>query len=651
MNNWTKQLLMIMSLCAFNFIMHAELLVVKRGGEGFVQLDEKDEVNKDAIANVFLKYEWPMVIANTALTKQEQDELLTADKPYAEEEFIRNKLKQIDERYDVVFIPTSIYEIGIIGLMGDFGNKFYKSRGRMEEINESYVPQDPLENAVQNFIRTKYYISLADILVTGDSINVAYKKIYAVYTRANAFFYPEAFFYVNNALIAKLFDAYPTLKSNHNGQAVSVDLESKASQIYTVLESVGFKPNATILSQVLSIEYEARKKNKGLLLRGAPERFLSVVGEGESPIAVMDTMIQEKYFFTDVAKAYKEQRNKRYSVSFGNSLFAGWFEDKLGCVYDYLSRRPGYALLIDKKAYVRTHNNDLFLIAPLAPIVAIFSAGQWFHSRTKLAAGMGEVMGMKAGSKHFVIDRTGIFEIERDPLIHAQLFSAYLAKNMRIIWGSAKEIPSNFSAEEKAIYAERQEQELKKNQEQAAKSYASIRKLAAFFAKASPVIKQKFLERHKQEFARKEQEDAQKNENIAFLRNFVTGKEDPERAFVAAMDVIKLFTKNDSVLIPLIYSAAHVLQGAGRQDNARKIIDAFDNMIYGMAMQLSSGNEGKVFFDAILKNLRDAGKASKAQELIDESQKREDEMFEEMSSQFLPSGPLTLDSPEPFKIH
>jgi len=96
-------ILLLTSIVATSSLLHAELLIVKHGKDHLVPLDASDEKNHAAIADVLLKYQWPMVITNTALTKKERDELLTPDKSYAEEKFIRNKLQEINPNYDIAF--------------------------------------------------------------------------------------------------------------------------------------------------------------------------------------------------------------------------------------------------------------------------------------------------------------------------------------------------------------------------------------------------------------------------------------------------------------------------------------------------------------------------------------------------------------------
>lgn len=89
-----KASLLILTIALTNHYTHAELLIIKKGPEGLMSLDEYDKSNESMLAATLLNYEWPAVIANTQLASKEQDELLNPNKPYAEENFIREKIKK-----------------------------------------------------------------------------------------------------------------------------------------------------------------------------------------------------------------------------------------------------------------------------------------------------------------------------------------------------------------------------------------------------------------------------------------------------------------------------------------------------------------------------------------------------------------------------
>jgi len=501
--------LLVGSLCAINSLMYAELLVVKRVGKEFKPLvDPSDEANKTAIANIMLNYEWPMVIANTALTKEEQNELLTSGKSNVEEEFIRAKVKEIDPSYDVVFIPTSLYELFVIS--------FYRKN-----------PQDPLNVANFDLLHLKKVtnsygqIMLSSILnITHETSQVIESKIFDIYKENNNIFYPDAFFYINNALLARIFSYYPMFADSSDINALTDELKNRstnfAARLILAIDSSSLKrmkreidpkdasaaiKSDGVLAKVITLEYEARAANKALLFRGTSRMQTEKSDTSKDKLVLMGNVLRTG---STVLESY-EARNLPYSISFGNSLFAGWFMDSGeygACAYQYLISQGGYALFVDKKYYIKNKlmgpsTLDLFFIAPLAPLAALFTSGEYFHSRSKAVLPlkeMGKGNDVKGLADQF-IDPHGVLTVIRDPFVHAQLFSKYLAQNMRII---SRGDESNLTEQEKKVYEEKKQQEeqhIKSSQKELAQYYAGMR----FATTAAQKIKQKILEKREQE--------------------------------------------------------------------------------------------------------------------------------------------------------
>lgn len=199
-----------LSLCVFT--MHAEFLVLKQTDTGFAALNGDDVVNKAAIADIFLKYQWPMVISNSSLTEEEQNELLTSDLPYAEEKFIRKKLKEINQDYDVIFIPTSLYELFMCSDLISIIHKEFKV-----------------------FVKAQRIECAEALNIMNQPSGVVCEKVYQEYRDANNLFYPDAFFYGNNTFVNFLFDTYPALQSNENSVILSEQIKLLVYEIAALL--------------------------------------------------------------------------------------------------------------------------------------------------------------------------------------------------------------------------------------------------------------------------------------------------------------------------------------------------------------------------------------------------------------------------------
>jgi hypothetical protein len=160
---------------------HPELLIVKQTADGFVPLDETDKANNgNRIADVLLKYQWPMCIA-TPLSEQEQDALLTADIPFAEENFIETKLRQIDDTYRVVFIPTTLYEL--FTMVQLFGTK--DQQNPLQTATAVFQNEAVYNKEIHKDIRN---IQLSKILKSASSPQQIRGQINTKYRNINNFF-------------------------------------------------------------------------------------------------------------------------------------------------------------------------------------------------------------------------------------------------------------------------------------------------------------------------------------------------------------------------------------------------------------------------------------------------------------------------------
>lgn len=422
----------------FMSITHAELLVVKKDDKGhYAPLDQHD-VHQHQIAKVLLNYQWPMIIANAQLHEQlmpeEQDELLSSgpEHAYAEERFIRKKIQEIDARYDVVFIPTSLYEVLTLNEMRN-NNKF------MATFKNKMLPWD-FESLAQG----------------------SYESVHTMHDRE----YIDLFFDNNSKIVNFLFQKYPDFQIAANANIMADEIEIRSEEIPVVainsskdnfsnkvcrdrvpldkfLDTVCtdqtsiFYPyfgksiaSNKLLAQVMAIEYQARKQNKALLFRTNNIIDIKIDDSSEGVSCLAMTL-------------HVKAQNQAHTNSFGNSLFAGVVNDPGACVY-HLSGiyKNTFGLFLDKKDYIeKGQSSDLFLVSPVSSIISLGGRNEWFHSRSKV------VLALQGEDKTYLSGLKGIFTADsplirkiQDPFKHAQEFSAYLAKNARIL-----ESKDNFS--------------------------------------------------------------------------------------------------------------------------------------------------------------------------------------------------------------
>ena len=494
-------ILAVIYLCMMSQSASPELLIVKKVGNVFAQLSKEDVVQSGkTISEILLKYQWPMCIMSELDPDEEQTALLSPNKPHAEEIFIENKIKASDSKFKtfrVIFVPTTLYELFcIVRLLTTLNDK----------------PENSFVKAIGEVLKNNLFIDLYKILNTDGSADQIREKVYDQYKKANnPFFNQNAFLDINNTFVNMLFTRYSKFKDIGETSVLADAIKDKSGdltsfligKLWEAVESLGEKPwlenlptdtckksvniiattlhekemTQKIVPKVIALEYEARELNKALLIRGAHFRRYQVGFK------------EKAYLAGNTLKEDEKGIIQPYSVAFGNSLFAGVFLDRGACAYSYLAGSPnlfeirpyilslrnwdtasltGYAILIDKKAYYQDQCSNLFLIAPLAPIAAIFQWGEFFHSRTKAAisskTGPITVSGLKPLSCTMT-DPTGVILIERDPLEHAELFSTLLAECGRMI-------PLKVVSEaiKKAV-----EDEVRLSQSKAAAFYKSLR--------------------------------------------------------------------------------------------------------------------------------------------------------------------------------
>ena len=538
----------------------------------FVPLD-KDDIAKHgkAISDVLLSYAWPMCISKLSFEQktvadQEQkdlDELLSPDKKYAEELFIQKKLQALPglSNYHVIYIPTCLYELFSITQI--FSNPEQQNifQAKIDALCAIRINIIRVSATIVNPLRIKF--SLKKTLAS-DTISDVQARMYRTYDAANDNFFllckdESPALFINSALIKMLFDKYGELESSPDALTLSNILKKKcvdekkcadlASHFVKALKDLHSKsgkgglcmPHALasndffindlvsrcktddgrqILAKIVALEYEARELNKALLLRGTNYQK-TAMGLGKNPEKKMlagstlytpsssDWRTNAEIPFPFEA-TYQKKQYTPYSMSFGNSLFAGALLDPYACAFNFLMgeraagglfapsfKAVGYALLVDKKSYLDNKCGNLFFISPLAPLTALMGQGEFFHSRTTAAIvkkskktdGTLQLMTV-AGIAEGIADPYGFLFITRDPLKHAELFSKFLAENGRFIQSGDEEA---LTAEEKEFVAN-----VKKSQEEAANFYHTARrKLTPSIQKASEATFQRAVETFK----------------------------------------------------------------------------------------------------------------------------------------------------------
>ena len=397
-----------------------ELLIVKKEKQGLTSLAERDiKQHGPVISKTLLKYQWPMCTSQN-LTESEKQELLSPDKPSSEELFIQSKLKQQlgVENFDpeVIFIPTTLYELFCLNY-----------------ISERIANSDKESKTFNNFESRQ--LNLTGILNLDEDAETIYHRIHEVFNDINIHYFDEdknLTLDCNQACIKMLFQEYPELKDCENAVYASKIIQEKSQELSIVLSKnlTAIKNHSAIVKKYIKTEYEAREQNKALLVRGTQ--------------SMHNINIEVNNLLKDKIKWHRNRNDIDYSLSFGNSLFAGYFNDQSACAYFFLKKSNwdrnndpavGYSLFVDKDEYMKNRNSQLFFIPSLTTIASLMASGEYFHPRSTAAqyikTGEKEVVGGLYNKR--IKDPAEILLIQRDPWLHSELFYTYFANNGKII--------------------------------------------------------------------------------------------------------------------------------------------------------------------------------------------------------------------------
>lgn len=473
------------------FYLQAQILVVKISANGWIEpiLDKDIEQYNQQIVEILLKYTWPTCIAHD-LTDAEKIELLSSDKPGAELDFVRKKIKAISKDLDVIFVPTTLYELFVITMINFEKLSTFSQNPDLFNIFSLNISKNVFTN-IKQWIGSIVY-SLSDAERVKQEINKEYNKfndkIFGTLFQGLSILnfhkmfiqYLQEQFFMDFFLL-KIDKIHNILSAKRYNIMEKFLNKIKSQETFKLAVTIDASDQLNIIKKSIDLDYQAFEGNKALLYRGSD--FLNIPS----------VYGRKKILATTVLGATSDTSFQKiisinpYSLSFGNSLFAGCYNDSGACAYYYLKRIKdmGYAILINKLGYIDNYNSNLFFIAPLATEVGLLGSGEWFHSRSKpvVVVKSDKPIQVRGVSGPAILDTYGIFLVVRNPYKQAQLFSEYLVKNGVILHkGDYKDLTEE---EKKGLT------ELIKQQQEIGIEY----KIIAWFKKLEQNFKKRFLDR------------------------------------------------------------------------------------------------------------------------------------------------------------
>lgn len=505
----------IRKICVFLLFtpLYAEILIVQKKDSQFEALSidtlKEDDVNK--IADILFKYQWPMCTMNTELTTEEKEELFQQS-PNAEARFITKKLHEFNPNYYAFWVPTTFYELVCLHTLFQQAPSFLNTTNGTPFLEAVSGIPNFLSKEGKNIIDTAWK-KLLTKTKAGDKNWETKKESFTVYQEINNYFYKQhhAYFEINERVATILFDhnknlikninsedIYKTIKSIFNDPKEVFIKEIQTNYVknwwsstanpnsYPLASRVHFHAiDTNYIKQALDIEYKANDQNKGLLFRGTKPFFDKTT---KKPLVI--SPIHKDFYATTIKPA------DPYSISFGNSLFAGCIADATATAYQFLSQTQktdpiaGYGLYIDKAEYIENQNDNIFLISPLAHIASLFTYGEMFHSRSKAALNPKKptrIIGLACNVP--IIDPDSLLLITRDPRKHAYNIIDYFIQNGNLIYPEYKANQDEPDKQQAQIM-----QEILKNAEAARIYTRDVQKISKFIHKVvTPKLTQKKL--------------------------------------------------------------------------------------------------------------------------------------------------------------
>ena len=401
-----------------------------------------------------------MLLINAEYIKTHPEELnlLKPDVENGQEILLRKKIQELSTAYDLVFIPTTFYEVFMITAFTNYKNfnllNSYFSEAELQDLSTfpSLYPDSEILKVLQNPKATD-------------------QNIHEIYKRYNTFdLLQKNHFIINNALL-KFLRAF---KHKNLQRLIDKNIDKYFAELIRAKKKEfpqSYLYDQHAVSTLIRMEYFARSHNVALLYRGGKHRGVYMIGAKniETPIdgsflATVEGKVTAQPTYEDLKLRYKEKgtpwRTRNWflplnSISYGNSLFGGYWHDRVdksgigACVCDYFNHPEliGYVLLIDINDYLQ-QNKPLLFISSLNTVASFYGRGEFFHSRSR-AYTLPEYFNVVNGYVHVpgidlsenFIDKPGIFIPHRmfdDPLQKAAELSHFITENGVILKLSAK---------------------------------------------------------------------------------------------------------------------------------------------------------------------------------------------------------------------
>ncbi|MCK4265226.1 hypothetical protein KAW80_02610 [Candidatus Babeliales bacterium] len=442
-----KLLCFILYSFSFHFL-HSEYFIWNEIGSRVVPLADLNTNYRKAI-DIRLKYQFPMSMNPLNRITEEEKQKLYSDEAYAEEIFLRRKIRTDCENLNIGFIPSVLFELFLLNLIhfnydietgqfiapdfiADERFKEKKLRKPSEFIKYTFIinrGEDGLFRDASDF--NKYVYSMSEQIET-TIVDGNTDKVWEIFNKTNQFeSVKKANFFIEkiitqfflrkgidfNKLIENSEELTPIFKEILDElieNIIRIKRENCLSAFYGLLDPsflhsmlnrnligdeyiqsfisiLGKSESIDLLKKVLEVEIRSRQRNGYLIYRGSnsSEKTYQDINKAiEKEVEEYEEDAQkeqEKIEKTIWNSFIRAGINRPRSISFSRGLFSG-------IVYDSSDTRGavGFTFLSEsKRAYAlkvdKNNVQNLFFFPPTDRVVSFYGQGEWFHPRTKIA--------------------------------------------------------------------------------------------------------------------------------------------------------------------------------------------------------------------------------------------------------------------------
>jgi hypothetical protein len=365
--------------CSTN--LRADLFVCKLQNGELLPLTSRSRHRK--VYDLLMKHSFPMN-SNPSL---KIDKKLLAELYEDEAGTIERLLrKKVDKNLRVLFVPSVLSELFVMRYYLDrsLGSESLDTPHALSHSGSFYT------DSGQSVDRIKFYDRTEKLLQKRSSTNV-----WKFFDKANRDKnLRDVHFLVNRGLLLYLYSAI-----SFSGDAAKLSVDAAMGVLdmfnrdfeqlranYWSTESpversvdeellrlkVCSKDDHEIFRKAIELEYKAHARNSIVLYRGC--RPIDTSGESKGDV-LLDSVLEHD----------KSEDLYEHSVSYGMTLFSGFFNDLSACAYYYMRQEGlGYGVLVEKKEWRFGKLSDLFYIPSLGGLTMLYASGDAFHPRTKI---------------------------------------------------------------------------------------------------------------------------------------------------------------------------------------------------------------------------------------------------------------------------